>query len=180
MAELLTYTGIDLPVFSPETPIAWTKQQIANIGQTVGATAVRRVFFTPSSLTSLQAVVETADALFDDVAELCEATVVPHSWGLARRPESLQSSISPLIRQPLLPVDMELVAEVDIIRASRLPSRNEAREMRAKLRRRELSRPYVDWRDDHTHQFLHGTNAADHRKGMWLVDIEPVLRIRSD
>ena len=117
----------------------------------------------------LKQIIELADDFFVQIAEKVNATVVQHSWGLApipQRPDAL------LLRHPVLPKGLTLVAKVVTLAETRQPDGPALQGIEAiDYRDHEVTGPHgtYTWYDGGPSQFVMSQNR------LYLVDIEPMM-----
>lgn len=136
------------------------------------------------SCASLERLLAKADRELSTVAEMCEAEVVPHTWGLIVKGHETEY-------RHKVPHLWSLVAQVDRIQrdsSTKVGRLNEPEfniilnGIRRYDRTRWLKRYGLP--DMGTHQFMYGTNArldSGKRNGpkLFLVDVEPLFRLRT-
>ncbi len=134
MPATLRYSGLDLPVYGPETPltdVADLRRAAPEQLDTLTADTFLRdvrisVAYDARDAThvpgNLLHILERTDEELAIAAELCGAEVVGHQWGLFHDPDGVQhrqEDRSALYgAEHLIPEDHYLVAEVDIIRGA--------------------------------------------------------------
>lgn len=168
--------GLELPVYGPETRIAWGKNQVRTAEQRREDTFVRRMRFRAPESSSLKEALSTADDTYDAIALFAGAKVVKHTWGLFKAPGSQQYfKCQPGEHKPLLPDDYILVAEVDIIRGIRGLTGQQKKQLNGSIDLYDRSVSDQIWADAHPSQFTHGYGPGRAQPGIWLVDIEPIF-----
>ncbi|GEM_PF-3697603 len=92
MAHLSKFPGLDLDVYDPETPVAWTYEQLqskGNVGPLEGETTfVRGVWLEYSGTERLMTVLDLADRLLPEAAEAIGAVAIKPVWALHKMPET--------------------------------------------------------------------------------------------
>ncbi len=181
-----SHDGRTLPVYSTES-IAWKREEIVRTCRsTREATFLRGIRVDPWVDFNLNTLLKVADNVFEEVASYCGATVVGHTWGLAKTPLELRYFYynDVVFAHRSLPLGMSLVAEVAVLNhAYDLDDADDttlASTVRTAIAsyRYDKSRNYV-WTDGSTAQFM--IEAAETSPKLVLTDIEPlVLRRESD
>jgi hypothetical protein len=148
------------------------------------STIVRTVSIYPNpdvAQMGLVSALEKADEELEVVAELCDAAVAEHTWGLVPTDTDANRHLRPWIsaHESLTPAGHALVSEVDIIKGAVCLGREHS----SRLHRRAVEAgvaTYYDTRRSGTQledmdvsQFVSGTSTTTNKEGIWLVDIEP-------
>jgi hypothetical protein len=111
---LIRNKGLELPVFSRWTPVAWTSDEIRARARTGVDTFVRRTTLRCAGAVSLKGALQIADDIFNRAAEHANIEVVEHIWGLSlRRPSHKARKYEHWrLRNDLVPQGYSLVAQV--------------------------------------------------------------------
>lgn len=174
MAHLVRNRGLDLPVYDRRTTVLSKKHEFTASQFTPESTFVRTVRLQAYGCLTLRQALDVADSAFMTFTELCDASVVPHSWGLYRFSKDNHRS-----EDPLLPGGHILVAEVDKVRAVQARHIDQtiaianARTTYLK-QQREGTNP-LTWYEHQPYQFLNGVTDNDSHRRLYMVDIEPIL-----
>lgn len=177
----------ELVVFPPESPIVEQYQRLGNpvnyseLSSFIRPVDIREPFF---SFASLERVLGRTDKELVRVADLCEAEVVPHTWGLISGHTSTQYHQTQVR-------GYSLVAEVDRIKCTSdgHPSSGYNAErfhtIYDGLTKYKKPWPISRYKlsDMEYGQFLFGINLnkrdSGSNPGLFLVDIEPLYRMRT-
>jgi len=134
----------------------------------------------------LKQVLETADKMFENIAQHTGSQVVPHVWGLRSCRSRKNSQPAPevedtAISRHYIPRGYNLVAEVSIIDDAQ-PLMPYASDRIG----RGLNEHYNDeaapayWWDGDVRQFSTGIDRQSRTAATWLIDIEPLLSVNKD
>lgn len=189
MLERYRHQGITLDIYPPSTAIVWGRAALGDIDNRKGSTFVRRVRFRSFGHSTLEEALDKADKDFNDVANRVGARVVDHSWGFYRvRNNSNRYFLgghdkkSQERHPPLLPDQLILVAEVELLRGLRKTSaqqRNIIREACSDFK--ATVKPGESyWSEAIPSQF--STYQPIHSASTWpliLHDIEPIMDVKA-
>ncbi|HYF96425.1 MAG TPA: hypothetical protein VD947_00100 [Patescibacteria group bacterium] len=191
------YQGIEIPLHGPEVDVPGFLDFPTAIREHEGPTFIRPIGIYFMGIESgsaqersiaklgLSKILDMTDTELQEVAGLCEASIVGHQWGLHKVPEKKQEILSrynphpvPLLSR-LLPEGHIVVAEVDVIKGStRLPSniREKIRLGNQRYRTKATNQPKLF--DTRERQFMveyleDADEYNDQNRKTWLVDIEP-------
>ncbi|MEO8862708.1 MAG: hypothetical protein ABI354_00090 [Candidatus Saccharimonadales bacterium] len=188
MPAVLRNHGLDLPIFSTDDVIV-SRSKFADAAQQPDLVAplgtdtfIRRTTLNADDYVSLKGALRAADEELNIVADYCSANVIGHKWGLYEAGETILDDGEP---SELLPKGYLLAAEVDaVIDATKpdfLASRaisialGDYRDRRTRLFSKNIVRAYLT--DMHTNQFVIGSPPSALGRGLWLVDIEPLISL---
>lgn len=122
----------------------------------------------------ISSMVEWADAELNTLAEYCDATVVPHAWGIARQirtPEAKHDPFRLLIQSILTRAQYDLVAKVARVNVLSPPPEWENKLQTGMDQYATSDRQYY-YCDRKLNQFMYGTIAGSPTPTTWLVDID--------
>lgn len=178
-----SHDGRTLPIYPTES-VAWEREDIKRASRNAGsATFLRGIRVDPWVEFNLNTLLKAADKVFEEVASYCGATVVGHTWGLAKTPSQLRYFYYNEVHfaHRSLPLGMSLVAEVAVLKnpvdtynlddADYTALTSTIHETLTTCRR-DKSKDYV-WTDGNINQFMIETTETGQR--LVLTDIEPLI-----
>ncbi len=177
----LRYSGIEIPVVSPETKVI---NLISDPLEEDGPTFVRGIRAAPNSseyFSDLPEYLDFADNELAIAAKACGAQVVPHQWGLFALPDKAPRRLTHFSNHNhnIVPEGYILVAETEIVREI-----SWGLNLGDKIAVSQGIREYADSKkpgdlmfiDNLTHQYASGiTLSSEGRRALWLVDIDPEI-----
>lgn len=158
----------------PRIPLLWTASYFEENKDQLPPTVLREIWIIPPRfcVRSLRYILQRTDEELSRVAELCDAKVIPHEWGLVR-------GSNPFFSPKQVPRDKHLVAKVNVIKpADNTPSDIEEKMIEGVSIYNSKYRRYGI--DMHKGQFMYGVNSShndeEETPSLYLVDIEPKFR----
>ena len=180
MANLVRNYSLELPIYDVDTPA------LSHIGKNIiskipNETFIRKVRFRSIGSLSLKEALNSADYIFDDIANKCGARVIEHNWGLLKTKHQVNQYYMPAgleTKHPkILPKKHLLVAEVHKLEEVSKVGFEEIEKIDNVLVNMFASADNNKiWTDAHTNQFVIGKSILDDvQRSLWLVDIEPLF-----
>jgi len=170
MTELITNPGLDLPIYDWDTVVRRTEMETHPGPNFVRAIRITNNLAGLLSREGFEKTLAICEEEFTEFASACKASVVPHTWGLARWPATMLNEV----RSETDPVPgFRLVAEVEKIEPVGVPSEHRrcTTICWGFLDYRLKNRPYV-YTDRKLEQFTYGLSRREQRTTDWLTDID--------
>jgi len=172
MTELITNSGLDLPIYDWDTVVRRTEMETHP-----GSNFVRDIRITHNlagllGREGLKKTLAICEEEFTEFASACKASVVPRSWGLTRWPTTRPNKGS---LEPDPVPGFRLVAEVEKIEVVRVS------EVQEYARRAKIGWGFLDYKlnkrqyvytDRKIDQFTYGTSQLKQQTTDWLTDID--------
>ena len=174
----------NLPVYPTGTPFVRSKNDIYDAVDRQQTTVLREMRLEGSVLgaTSLRTTLAAVDSMFNEIADICDAKVPDHQWGLLQKPKAAGGDrLKRERRHNLIPRGYLLVAEIAIIEAVEPLSMEQKVHIDKGIEAYHSNDPSVRWTDYGSHQFVRGSEPTSQNfsnavsPDVWLVDIEPFI-----
>ena len=134
MTALVHNLGLELPVYTEDTSVAWTLEDIKKAAQAETERFVRRACLEyDGGVGSLKKALKLANEALRRIADHVDSGTIDYTWGLYQGYSPIRDRKHDSSRHPLIPPGFSLVADVEILPQAQRLDHIESEELEIKL-----------------------------------------------